>query len=322
MTAAPVRLAVIGLGQMGLAHLDVFSRLAPRAEITAIADGHRPFAERAASRVPSAAVSYDPLDCVHHADIDAAVVATADDTHCDIVAACLARGIHVLCEKPLTTSAAKSAQLVEAEAAHGRRLVQVGYMRRYDDDYRAAYDALRSGRVGEPVLVSQRHRNPLAINDFDAQKLVYSSASHEIDLFRWLTRDEIAEVSAATKSSRDEATVTVVLTLTSRSGILGIVELGRGPGLHYDIGCDIITAGGLLSVSTPTPVFDAAPDSWFQRFDAAYRAQDAAWLAEVANGSITGPSAYDGYAANAVVDAAISALRNGTAQRIEQVLPG
>ena len=53
-------------------------------------------------------------------------------------------------------------------------------MRRYDVDYRNTYDALRSGRVGEPVLISERHRNPLAVNNFDAQKLIVNTASHGI----------------------------------------------------------------------------------------------------------------------------------------------
>jgi myo-inositol 2-dehydrogenase / D-chiro-inositol 1-dehydrogenase len=64
------------------------------------------------------------------------------------------------------------------------------------------------------------------------------------------------------------------------------------------------------------------PDAWAERFDGAYRAQNAAWLAAVATESITGPSAYDGYATNAVADAALSALQEGTGQRVHQVPAG
>jgi myo-inositol 2-dehydrogenase/D-chiro-inositol 1-dehydrogenase len=328
MSAAPIRLALIGLGKMGMAHLEVFARLAPRVQITAVADSHPPFADRAASRAPSAAVFHHPLDCLTNANIDAAVVATADDTHHEIVDVCIARGICVLCEKPFTTSAEQSRQLVQAERAKGRRLVQVGYMRRYEDGYRHMYDTLCSGRVGEPILISQRHRNPLAVNNFDAQKLIASSASHEIDLFRWLTGEEIIEVTAKTKASADESTVIVLLTLKSQSGILGVVELGRGPGLQYDIGCDIVASAGLLNLASPAPTSDAGPDaaadqgipdSWIERFDGAYGTQAAGWVAAVAGESITGPSAYDGYAANAVVDAALSALHKGMGQPVYQV---
>lgn len=329
--AAPVRLALIGLGTMGMSHLEIFLGLAPWAHITAVADDHAPFAERAAARVPGAAVFRDPLDCVNHADIDAAVVATADDAHHGVVAACITRGIYVLCEKPFTTSAGQSLQLVKAERATSRRLVQIGYMRRYDTDYRRIHDTLRSGTVGEPVLISQRHLNPLAVNDFDAERLVSSSASHNVDLFRWLTGEEIGRVSCTAKDSRDGTTITVLLTLTSQSGILGVVELGRGPGLQYDIGCDLVAGGGALTLGTPARTTAAAADgmaaqrlprTWIERFSGAYRAQDTAWLAAVAKRSIDGPSAYDGYAANAVTDAALAALGSGEAQDVEQVTAG
>lgn len=308
-----VRLAVIGAGTMGMQHLELFSQLTPTVQITAVADSHPPFADRAAARVPSAAVFHDPLDCVAGAAIDAALVATADDSHYGIVQACIARGIFVLCEKPLTASADQALQLVEAERATGRRLVQVGYMRRYDDGYRRLHDTLQSGRVGHPALISQRHRNPLAVNDFNANKLISSSASHDIDVFRWLTGEEIVEVAATAKAS--ESAVAVLLTLTSRSGLLGVIEVSRGPGLHYDIGCDILASRGALTLTAPPSI----SDSWFERFVGGYRAQDAAWVAAVAAGSVTGPSAYDGYANNAVTDAVLSALRTRQAQRVRQM---
>jgi len=328
MSDGPVRLALFGLGAMGLAHLKIFESLAPWAQITAVAESHLPFAERAAALMPAVKVFHDPLDCLNNTDIDAAVVATANGAHHAIVDACIARGIYVLCEKPLTPSADESLQLVQAERAGGRRLVQVGYMRRYDTDYRLIHDTLRSGRVGQPILISQRHHNPLAYNNFAAQQLIASSAAHDIDLFRWLTGEEISEVSCLTKHSEEGSTVTVVVTLTSQSGILGIVELGRGPGMRYDIGLDLVASGGSLTLGSPSRTTHALADgaaaqrlldTWIERFDGAYRAQDAAWLTAVATRSIDGPSPYDGYATNAAADAALAALRAGRAQVVHQI---
>jgi myo-inositol 2-dehydrogenase/D-chiro-inositol 1-dehydrogenase len=313
---------------MGMSHLVIFLDLSPWVQITAVADDHSPFTERAAHRVPGAEIFHDPLDCVDRADIDAAVVATADATHHGIVDRCIARGIYVLCEKPFTTSAERSLQLVNAERASGRRLVQVGYMRRYDTDYRRIHDTLRSGSVGEAVLISQRHLNPLTFNNFDARQLVTSSAAHNIDVFRWLTGDEVAEVSCTAKQSHDGSTVTVLVTLKSQSGILGVVELGRGPGLQYDIGCNVIASQGALTLGLPALTTRATseavaaprlPYSWIERFHNAYRAQDTAWLAAVANHAINGPSAYDGYAANAVADAALAALDSDGLRVVDQV---
>jgi myo-inositol 2-dehydrogenase / D-chiro-inositol 1-dehydrogenase len=316
---------------MGLHHLKIFHGLAPWAQVTAVADSHPPFAERAAAIVPAAKVFHDPLDCLRNADIDAAVVATADDTHHAIVDACIARGIYVLCEKPLTPSAEESLRLVEAERVGGRRLVHVGFMRRYDTDYRHIYDAARSGGVGQPILISQRHHNPLVFNTFEAQQLITSSAAHDIDLFRWFTGEEIGVVNCAAKTSDDGSTVTVLVTLTSESGILGVVEVGRGPGMRYDIGLDLVGSRGSVTLGSPSLTTHAAvdgvaaqrlPDNWIERFDGAYRAQNAAFLTAVANHSIDGPSAYDGYATNAVADAALLALSTGRAQVVHQIPAG
>jgi myo-inositol 2-dehydrogenase/D-chiro-inositol 1-dehydrogenase len=327
VSTAPVRLALIGLGNMGMAHLAIFTSLRPQVQIIAVADSHVSFAQRAASQVLNATVFHDVLDCVNNADVDAVVVATADGTHHGIVEACIARGLFVFCEKPLTTSADKSLQLVNAERGCGRRLVQVGYMRRYDAGYQRMYQTLQSGRVGEPVLISQRHHNPLAVINFDEQQLIASSASHDIDLFRWFCGEEINEVSSIAKTSNDGSTVIVVLTLTSQSGVLGVIELGRGPWLQYDIDCGIVSSAGALTLAPPTATdrvtADAGaaqptPAAWMERFEQAYRSQDAAWLAAVAAKTSNGPSAYDGYATNAVMDAALASLASGRAQFVLQ----
>lgn len=328
MSAKPVRLALIGLGSMGLGHLRIFADLAPWAQIAALADSHAPFVERAAALVPSAQTFHDPLACVRSAEIDGVVVATADATHHRIVEACITRGVPVLCEKPLTLSAETSLQLVKAEQAVGRRLVQVAYMRRHDAEYRYLHATLRSRRIGDPVLITQRHHNPLSVNTFNAQQLITSSAAHDIDLFRWLTAEEVCTVASATKASDDGATVAVLVTLTSQSGVLGLLEVGRGPGMQYDIGLNLVASAGALTLGSPTLATRALtdggaalhlPDTWIERFNSAYRAQDAAWLTAVANDSIDGASAYDGYATNAVIDAALAALSSGKTEPVNQV---
>jgi myo-inositol 2-dehydrogenase/D-chiro-inositol 1-dehydrogenase len=85
--------------------------------------------------------------------LDAALVATADETHYDIVRACLDHRMPVLCEKPLTTSPHHSPDLVRAEQECGTKFVQVGFMRRQDVGYRQMKRTLASGHAGTPMLV-------------------------------------------------------------------------------------------------------------------------------------------------------------------------
>jgi myo-inositol 2-dehydrogenase/D-chiro-inositol 1-dehydrogenase len=83
--------------------------------------------------------------------------------------------------------------------------------------------------------------------------------------------------------------------------------------MTYDIGCEVVGSRGSLTLAAPALTHD-----WTERFHGAYRAQYAAWLQAVDPQSATGPSAYDGYANNAVTDAALAALASGRAQPVRQ----
>ena len=65
----------------------------------------------------------------------------------------------MLCEKPLATTGEDALKVIEAEVALGRRLVQVGFMRRYDRAYRVVKAAMDDGSIGEPLLAHMVHRN-------------------------------------------------------------------------------------------------------------------------------------------------------------------
>jgi myo-inositol 2-dehydrogenase/D-chiro-inositol 1-dehydrogenase len=328
-TDSTIRLAVVGLGRMGRFHLDTFRSLAPWVQVSALADPYRPSVDQSRALAPGAATFDDPIECLNSGGFDAALVATADGTHYDVVRACIDRRIPVLCEKPLTTSPQHSLALVQAEQKYGSRLIQVGFMRRQDAGYRQMKRRLASGHAGSPMLVQHRNHNPSCALDFDVTQLISSSASHDIDLFRWFTEEEVAEVSCAAKHSPDGEAVTILLSLRSTTGILGLSEIGRGPGFQYDIGCDIVASAGSISLGSPSQLTRATadgagtflPGDWIERFESAYRAQDVDWAASVARNTVAGPTAYDGYANNAVVHAALQALATGRTTAVDQVPP-
>jgi myo-inositol 2-dehydrogenase / D-chiro-inositol 1-dehydrogenase len=67
-----------------------------------------------------------------------------------------------------------------------------------------------------------------------------------------------------------------------------------------------------VTPTDPADLLHPGAEAWMQRFAQAYRAQDAAWLAAVADGTnVVGATAYDGYAANTVIDAALTSLASG-----------
>jgi myo-inositol 2-dehydrogenase/D-chiro-inositol 1-dehydrogenase len=67
-------------------------------------------------------------------------------------------GKSVFCEKPLAPTIAACLRIVDTEVAYGRRLVQAGFMRRYDHGYRAMKTAIASSALGTPLLIHCAHR--------------------------------------------------------------------------------------------------------------------------------------------------------------------
>ncbi|MBC7638723.1 MAG: Gfo/Idh/MocA family oxidoreductase [Rhodoferax sp.] len=304
----PVRVGVVGLGMMGGTHLRVLRSLAG-VDVVAVADV-----------VPSAlvgagpATTYDdPLMLVRDADVDAVLVASSDATHAELVLACLDRGLPVLCEKPLTTSVEDTLAILAAESARGRRLVQVGFMRRFDPAFAAVHDAVRAGTVSAPAVIHTVHRNPVSSYAFTPSVLVANSASHDVDLVRWITGDEIAVVSATVAPAPDARFASVLLRLTTSSGVLASTELTYGPGCAYDVRCEVVGRTG--SVATP-PDGNGVDGAWVHRFDEAYRRQDAAWVASV-HGDPVGAGVMDGLANALVLAGAERSLVTGQPVTLE-----
>jgi myo-inositol 2-dehydrogenase/D-chiro-inositol 1-dehydrogenase len=134
-------------------------------------------------------------------DIDAVVIATPDDTHCDIACAAAAAGKAILLQKPMARDVAEGARVLRAARGAGV-VLQVSFMHRYFEEVVRARQLLAEGRTG-PVL-SARLRNATPGPDwgdwfyFKAKVgggVVMQLGVHGIDVLRHLLGD-IATVSA------------------------------------------------------------------------------------------------------------------------------
>lgn len=100
--------------------------------------------------IPRAFGSYDAL--VESADVDVVYVATPHAQHADAVRRCLEAGKHVLCEKPLTVSAAETRQLTDLACQHDRFLMEALWSR-FLPAYRTLASMLEHDEIGEVVAV-------------------------------------------------------------------------------------------------------------------------------------------------------------------------
>jgi myo-inositol 2-dehydrogenase / D-chiro-inositol 1-dehydrogenase len=316
-----VRVGVIGAGLMGSTHVRLLSDRVAGAEVAAVSDALPGQAERVAAECGVTVVHGDGSELIRDPGVDAVVVASPAATHVAFVRACLDAGKPVLCEKPLAETAEACRQLVDAELAAGRRLVQVGFMRRYDPGFADLKLRLDAGLVGSPVLVRCVHRNAAVSEGYSSDMLITESVVHEIDVARWLLGEELARVtvhaprptSVAPEGVRDPQLVV----LESETGVLIDVEIFVNARYGYDIRCEVVGEAGTLSLAPPVTVevrrdgrHEADVPSFYRdRFTAAYVEELRVWAASVADGQPGGPSAWDGYAAAAVCEAGVAALQ-------------
>ncbi len=151
-----VGVGVIGTGVMGSEHARLLSRETPDAHLAGVFDAN---AARAQAAAAGATVFPDPQSLIKSDRVGAVIIASPDASHAELTLACLEAGKPVLCEKPLASSAADALRVVQAETASKRRLIQVGYMRRFDPGYQEMKRIKDEGGVGATVLLHNVHRN-------------------------------------------------------------------------------------------------------------------------------------------------------------------
>ncbi|MFQ5436365.1 MAG: Gfo/Idh/MocA family oxidoreductase, partial [Anaerolineae bacterium] len=219
--------------------------------------------------------------------------------------------------------AADAGRIVAAEAAVGRQLVAVGFMRRYDPQHVAVKQAIESGIMGRPVLFRGVHRNADVPPHFAADLIINGSAVHDIDSARWLLGQEIETVYARgirTAMSLPEDVCDLVLLQLSLSGnTLATIEVYVTAGYGYEVQAEVVGERGTAVTMQPDHIAlrvksrrsHPVPADWLTRFQDAYVAELNQWALALCGQPFRGASAWDGYLSLLAADASLKSLRSG-----------
>jgi myo-inositol 2-dehydrogenase/D-chiro-inositol 1-dehydrogenase len=320
-----LRIAVLGVGMMGADHVARITARISGARVAVVNDYMSEKAAEVAAAVPGARVANDPFDAIADEDVDAILLATPGPTHEKQLLACLEQGKPVLCEKPLTTDSASSLEVVRREAALGTPLIQVGFMRRFDPEYQQLKMLIDGGELGQPLVMHCAHRNPAVPPTFDSEMIVRDSLVHEVDVTRFLLGEEIVSVQiikpmpnrGAPRGLQDPQ----IAIFKTASGRHVDVELFVTTGVAYEVRTEVVGELGSATIGLDIGlVRKSAPGSWGgritpgfrERFASAYDIEVQRWVDAVRSGvNVDGPTAWDGYAAAAVCEAAVRSLETG-----------
>jgi myo-inositol 2-dehydrogenase/D-chiro-inositol 1-dehydrogenase len=315
-----LRIGLVGCGVMGSDHARILGGDVAGAKLVAAfdADGARAEAIGAAygaRTFPSA------RDLIADREVQAVIIASPDATHAELAIACIEAEKPALCEKPLAATLQECRAVIAAEMKGGRRLIQVGFMRRFDPGYRAMKADIGAERLGWPLFLHCVHRNAVAPSYITSDLVIANSAVHEFDIARFLLEEEFVSVSvtSARPSRNAETRRPQFIVLETVSGIVVTIEAYLDAQYGYDVQAELVCESGSVSLSPHRPTsrrraghdgFDVEGD-WRARFADAYRIQLKEWVAAIEAGKFSGSSAWDGYAASAIAAAGLEALAKG-----------
>jgi predicted dehydrogenase len=151
-------LALIGCGHYAAGYLkELVSN--PQARLGVTCDSSREHAEAAAAQVGAVAMT-EWEQALDTPGLEGVIIATPNYLHARITLAAVARGLHVLCEKPMATTLEDAHKMIEACEAAGVTLM-IGLSSRYDRAFRRALALLQSGDLGEPALLANLYHYAL-----------------------------------------------------------------------------------------------------------------------------------------------------------------
>ncbi|MGG7305875.1 Gfo/Idh/MocA family protein [Curtobacterium sp. AB451] len=328
-TTENLRVAVVGAGAMGSDHVRRITSTIAGADVVAIVDPDTARATAAAATAPGAITAASFEDALVATGIDAVIVATPGFLHEPVLVPAVERGLAVLCEKPLTTSAEDSLRIVELEQAKADRpMIQVGFMRRFDKGYQELRALRESGSNGALLALHHAHRNPTTPPNFSESMLIHDSVIHEIDIIPFITGEPIVavEVKKPRKSSLAPADLPEpqFVLFTTESGTMAIVEINVNAQFGYQVTTDAVFESGVAYIGRETSMTlvsqgvsgQGVTPSFVERFGAAYDEEVQRWVDAAKQGGIDGPSAWDGYTASVVAEVAVRAQQSGALEHI------
>ena len=325
-----LKLGVIGTGAIGRDHIRRCSRTLLNSQVVAVTDINLQQAADVVAELGLTAEVYpDGHALINAAEVDAVLVTSWGPSHEEFVLAAIKAGKPVFCEKPLAVTAAGCRNIVDAEIAQGRRLVQVGFMRPYDAGYQALKAVIDSGQIGEPLMLHCAHRNPRVGENYKTDMAITDTLIHELDVLRWLLDDDFVSVQVVFPRKTSKALAHLrdpqIVLLETAKGTRIDVEVFVNCQYGYDIQCDVVGETGIAKLPEPSQVqlrsgaklSNAILMDWKDRFIAAYDVELQAFIDGVRAGRVGGPSAWDGFAAAVAADACIEAQGSGAIVNVE-----
>ena len=214
----PVKVGVIGIGNMGWHHARVLSLLKD-AELVGVAD---PDPDRGQLAQEQFGCQWFPDHHTLLAEVEAVCIAVPTLLHHSVGLACLESGVHVLIEKPIAASQDEATALIQAAREAGR-LLQVGHIERFNPAFRELAKVVANEEV---VVLEGRRHSPHSDRANDVS-VVLDLMIHDIDLVLELAQAPVVRLAAAGGRSGEGPIDYVNATLGFENGVVASLTASK-----------------------------------------------------------------------------------------------
>lgn len=186
-----VRLAVVGLGKMGLSHLAIINAH-PRVRVEAVCDSTG-YVLDVLNKYTGVRIYTDFHAMLREVELDAVIIATPSSMHVKMVAAALHKNLHVFCEKPFCLDTKDGEELTRIANEKGR-VNQIGYHHRFVGAFQEVKRLLDATAIGEITHVLAEAYGPVVLkpkgSTWRTQRsegggCLYDYAAHPLNLVNW-----------------------------------------------------------------------------------------------------------------------------------------
>ncbi|GAB1482945.1 Gfo/Idh/MocA family oxidoreductase [Treponema sp.] len=312
-----VRIGSVGLGRLGLQHAENIAARINNAELIALCDVDEKKLNVTADHlgVPHRFTSFEQMLALD--DLDAVVLVSPSGLHTQQIQQALTAGKHVFSEKPLGINVEECKEAEKAVEAHPEKVFMLGFMRRFDESYRYAYQKIQAGEIGRPILFRSYSQDPEKFIDGAIAFAAHSGgqfldmAVHDIDLARWFTGSEPETVYAIGGSyahpefSQYNDGDNVSCLMKFKDGCMVFLFAGRTAPHGYNVETEIIGTKGILRIaSVPqknhVEILDSygvrreCSENFLERFETAYVNEVQEFVDCILTGRKPEVSVYDG----------------------------
>jgi myo-inositol 2-dehydrogenase/D-chiro-inositol 1-dehydrogenase len=331
-----MRIGLVGVGRIGAFHAATLKGL-DSVEQVVVVDAERARAQAVAKDLGLETVP--DLETLLGAGLDGVAICASTGTHAELIGRAQDAGLTTFCEKPVASNLAGT-RLIAERVANGDVPVHVGFQRRFDAGFRAAHDAVASGRLGRihTIRANTNDAEPPPASYIPTSGGFFRDCSiHDFDAVRFVTGREVVSVYAVGENrgeaffaeSGDIDAAAALLTLDD--GTAALVSGSRYNARGYDVRLEVLGSKDSVCVGMddrlPLRSLEAGVDfpsakpyaDFMERFHQAYVHELVAFT-DLVDGRIETPCSVDeALRAFLIAEACDRSRREGRPVRVDEV---